>query len=178
MTTLLLRSDETFNIRSMRRNHSSFDDDEVDDDDNDDNENNDDDDDESDNDDDENDDESNQSQNNDVNELNDDEIKNDEEEEKNEKNNEDENDEDNDDEDDDDENNENENERINAFALTIFQRFVDVSSFFFKFVFRSRRSSRLIRVDVTSIKREKDRAMNYENELLTTSLKRRRVNDA
>ncbi len=81
------------------------------------------------------------------------------------------------DENDDDEDDKNENEKTSAFASATLQRFVDVSFFSFEFVSRLRRSSRLTRVDVTSIKREKDHAMNNENELTTTSSKRRRVND-
>ncbi len=180
MTTLSLRLDETLNIRSTRRHHSSSDDDENDDDDDDDDEsddNDDNDDDENDDDDDENDDESNQSQNNDVNESNESERENDEKEEKSEKNDEDKNDEDDDDENNDDEDDENENEKTSAFASTISQSFVDVSSFSSEFVFELRRNSRLTCVDVTSIKREKDRAINNENELRTTSSKRRRVSD-
>jgi cobalamin biosynthesis protein CobT len=165
MTTLFLRSDETLNIHSVRRHHSSFDDDENDDDD-------DDDDDEIDDDDNENDDESNQSQNNDVNESSENERENDEEEKKSEKN-----DEDDDDEDDENENDENENVKTNESTSTIFQRSVDVSFFSLEFVFELRRSSRLTRVNVISIKRKKKRAMNSENELTTTSSKCRRVSD-
>jgi cobalamin biosynthesis protein CobT len=172
MNALFLRSNKTLNIRSTRRDHSSFDDDENDDDDDDDT-------DENNNDDNENDDESNESQNNDVNESSESEKENDEEKKKNERNekNENENDEKNDD-DDKNENDENENVKTNESALAIFQRLVDVSFFSSESVFELRCNSRLTHVNVTSIKRKKNDAMNNENELTITSSKRRRVSDA